>query len=335
MKKRGHDVLITATEKEISYVLLDEYEFDYKKLGTYGKKVVNKVINLPIMDIKMYDAVKNFQPDIFLGFGSIRGAHVSKLMGKTCINLDDTEHAKYEHMLFVPFTDVVLTPSCFNKNFGKKHIKFNGYIELAYTHPKYYKPHDDVLKELGLTKNDKFVVLRLVSWNAGHDIGQHGIRNTLGMIKKLEDYCQVFVSSEGMIDESIKKYQLKIAPYKMHDLLYYSSLYIGEGATMATEAALLGTPSIYVSSLAGTMGNFIELEQKYGLMYSYQEPSKALEKAIELVQKPKLKEEWKAKREKLLNDKIDITKFMVWFVENYPESARTIRENPNFQERFR
>jgi len=29
----------------------------------------------------------------------------------------------------------------------------------------------------------------------------------------------------------------------------YASLYIGEGATMATESALMGIPSIYISSL--------------------------------------------------------------------------------------
>lgn len=33
--------------------------------------------------------------------------------------------------------------------------------------------------------------------------------------------------------------------------------------------------------------------------------------------------------------KIDVTAFMVWFVENYPQSAKIMKENPNFQNRFK
>jgi len=41
------------------------------------------------------------------------------------------------------------------------------------------------------------------------------------------------------------------------------------------------------------------------------------------------------KREKMLKDQIDVTSFMVWFIENYPDSARIMKENPEFQERFK
>jgi len=51
------------------------------------------------------------------------------------------------------------------------------------------------------------------------------------------------------------------------------------------------------------MGNLIELEQKYGLIYSYNDQYSAMKKAIELIQKPNLKEEWKKKKEKMLKDK--------------------------------
>ena len=41
------------------------------------------------------------------------------------------------------------------------------------------------------------------------------------------------------------------------------------------------------------------------------------------------------KRQNMLNDKIDVTAFMVWFVENYPESEKTIKKNPDYQYRFK
>ena len=101
------------------------------------------------------------------------------------------------------------------------------------------------------------------------DVGQHGIRARTALVQELERYGQVFITSEERLDDELAKYQIKVSPEKMHDLRYYASLYVGEGATMATESAILGTPSVYVSSLVGTMGNFIELGQKYGLVFNY------------------------------------------------------------------
>ncbi len=100
---------------------------------------------------------------------------------------------------------------------------------------------------------------------------------------------------------------------------------------MATEAAILGTPVIRSNSFVGKkdMGNFIELEKKYGLILNIRDPKKVIRKVKELIQNPDLKKEWRDKREKLLENKCDITKFMVWFIENYPQSFKEIREKPN------
>jgi len=37
----------------------------------------------------------------------------------------------------------------------------------------------------------------------------------------------------------------------------------------------------------------------------------------------------------MLSEKIDVTAFLVWFVENWPESFKTMMENPGYQERFK
>ena len=71
---------------------------------------------------------------------------------------------------------------------------------------------------------------------------------------------------------------MKIPKSKIHDLLYYATMYIGEGASMASEAAVLGTPSIYINPLR--LGYLDELEKKYGLVYNIPNPKKAIQKAI-------------------------------------------------------
>jgi hypothetical protein len=37
----------------------------------------------------------------------------------------------------------------------------------------------------------------------------------------------------------------------------------------------------------------------------------------------------------MLKEKIDVTAFLVWFIENYPESVRIMREDPDYQEKFK
>ncbi|NQE53352.1 hypothetical protein C5S29_07145 [ANME-1 cluster archaeon GoMg3.2] len=238
-------------------------------------------------------------------------------------------------MLYLPFIDAVLTPSCFKKDLGKKQVRYKGYHELAYLHPNYFTPDPSVLAEIGLDKDDKYVILRFVSWSGIDNLGHHGfnLQAKKELVRELGKYGRVFITSEGQLPQELEKYKIKVSPEKLHDLLYYASLYVGEGATTASECAVLGTPSIYISSLVGTMGNFIELEQKYGLIFNYDDPDKAMNKAVELIQKPDLKEEWGKKREILLKDKIDVTAFMAWFVENYPDSFKAVKENPKYVEK--
>ena len=148
MEKRGHEILITATKKDVSLELLDNYGFDYIAMGSYGSSSIKKIINIPVMDFRMYKVARGFKPDIFVGVTPIRSSHVSKLMGKPCIAFDDTEHSKKEIILYLPFVNAVLTPSCFKKNLGRKQVRYNGSHELAYLNPNYFKPDPSVLDEL-------------------------------------------------------------------------------------------------------------------------------------------------------------------------------------------
>ncbi|RLG33368.1 hypothetical protein DRN97_05175 [Methanosarcinales archaeon] len=336
MEKRSHEVLITASEKEISFTLLSNYGFDFVNLGTYGNSVSKKFINIPSMDLKMYKAVKNFKPDIFLGFGSIRAAHVSRLMRKPCIAFDDTEHARWEHRLYVPVTDAILTPTCFKKDFGKKQIRYNGYTELAHLHPNYFTPNPAVLDEMELSKDDTFIILRFVSWSASHDVGQHGIKNKIELVRELEKYGRVFITSEGQLPKELEKYKIKVSPEKLHDLLYYASLYVGDGGTTGSEAAVLGTHAVFVSTI---VSGYLYDEENYGLVDVFSDPKtgeeEGMKRALELLKDSNLKNDARKRRRKLLNDKIDVTAFMVWFIENYPESFEEIKENPEIQYRFR
>ncbi len=111
MKEKGHEFLITARDKEITFELLKRYNLPYISRGKGGKSLLSKVLYIPKADVIIYRQAKRFKPDVFLSFASTYAAHASKLYGKPHIAMDDTEHAKFELLMYLPFTATVLTPS--------------------------------------------------------------------------------------------------------------------------------------------------------------------------------------------------------------------------------
>lgn len=319
LKKKGHNVLVTARDKDVTIDLLNGYNIKYKVLTSIGRGKAGLFKEWIVRDYKLFQTARIFNPDLLVGVLNPAIAHVSWLLRKKSIIFNDTEPAFLAQKITYPFADVICTPMVFNKNIGQKQIRYNGYHELAYLHPKYFTPNPSALNDLKLTENDQYIILRFISWRASHDVGQHGINNKKELAKMLEKYGKVFITSEEELDPELEKYKLKISPEKLHDLLYYATLYIGEGATTASECAVLGTHAIYVNTLR--LGYTDEEEEKYGLVYNFSNnediEKKVFEKAVDLLNNPNLKQEGKLKREKLIKDKIDVTGFMVQFIEHY------------------
>ncbi len=326
------------TEELIMELGYDATIFSYKANSKYGK-----ILSLPLDVMRAYKYLRGFKPDIVTGFG-VYDAYTSLLLKSNCVVFNDSEPRvnPFSYSIQVkaclPFIDVILTPDSFRDNLGKKHLRVSSYKELAYLHPNYYSPRDDVLEVLGVEGED-YAVLRFNAFDAVHDAGIGGFsaEDKIRLVRELEKHVRVFVSPEGRIPRELEKYVLPTPKSRIHDVLYYAKLLVTDTQTMATEAALLGTPVVRSNKFVGPkdMGNFIELEERFGLMFNMRNPDEAIKKAVELAQMEELKKEWHRKREKLLKEKIDITSFMVWFLENYPESLEEFRQNPDIQYRFR
>jgi len=319
MQKREHNLKIVVSKKDVNLNLLDAYGFEYDQIFSQKNIGIARLKDQLAYEYKLMKMTRPFHPDIITGIGGTAASHVSKILGCSSIIFTDTENAKLANLITFPFSDVVCTPSCYKNEIGNKQVRYNGYHELAYLHSNYFTPNPHVLHELGLSENEPYVVVRFVSWGAAHDIRQHGIQNKLMAVKKLENFGRVFITSEAELGSEFEKYMIKVAPEKLHDLLYYATLYVGEGGTTASEAAILGTPSIHISSLAEGIGNFIELEKTYDMLFSFREESLALDKAFDILRNPESKKKWRLKRKRLLEDKIDVTAFMIRFIENYPQ----------------
>lgn len=339
LKKLNHNIFICAREKEMTIDLLNHYGFPYAVISAKKPSLISLQKEQIRRIIRFSRIIKTYKPDLSISAMDPSLGIASRIFGVPYICLADTEHAKTSIYGTLPFTDVVLTPTCFRKVIGPKQVFYNGYHELAYLYPNYFTPDPAVLTELGLTESDPFTIVRFVSWGASHDVGHSGLTldTKRRAIQEFEKYGRVFITSEKSLPQKFEKYRIAVAPEKMHDLLYYATLLYGESATMASECAVLGTHAIFCD-FAGR-GYTDEEEIKYDLVYNYnldnESQIESVNKGVQLLQEQDLKVKGRKKRERLLADNIDVTSYMIWFVENYPDSVSTAKENPEILKRFK
>ncbi len=304
------EIIITARKKDIATTLLDLYQLKYFSRGKGANTVIGKCMYLVKAVLYLSRIIRRENIDVLTGINNPYVAIAAFLNGKKSLVFNDTEHARTAVNIVKRFCTRLYTPSCYLTEEGSKQIRYNGFHELAYLHPHYFKPDKRVLEMVGLKEGEKFIVMRFVALHALHDIGHRGLSLKIKRkaVEKFSEYGRVFITSEEELPPDLEKYKAQISPEWMHHLLYYATLYFGDGGTMASEAALLGTPAVNVGTAADEIGTFTEF-QKFGLMYLFRHEDGAFEKCIELLQDPKLAEKAKKQRDNVLASKIDVTEF--------------------------
>lgn len=339
MSARGHKIIVTVKDIPAAIRLLQIYNIPYVLLGKKRDAILAKGLDQLYYEWQIMRLVRKHKIEIGVG-SSINLAHVSRLTKMKSIILDDDDDAveplfaKYAH----PFADVILTPDAIRRK-AKQTVYYAGTHELAYLHPYRFTPDKNILNEVGIKKNELFFILRFNAFKAHHDAGAQGLTldDKRRLLHMLEQKGRVLITTERDIDDEFKPYQLAVSPEKIHSLMYYATMLIGDSQTMTSEAAVLGTPAVKCNSFAGRLAVPNELEKKNRLCYSFlpEQREAFFTKIEELLAMPDLKEEWQRRREKMLAEKIDVTAFYTWFIENYPESAKIMRENPDYQWRFK
>lgn len=316
-KTSGHDMTIVSRDKDMTLGLLDQYGYKHTCLSKAKRGILGLTYELLEHEGKLYRMFRHDPPDIFLEIGGTFIVHVAKLFKKPSVVFYDTENATVSNAITYPFATYVCTPSCYQGKVGRRHVTYNGYHELAYLHPSRFKPDPTVLKELGIKKDEVFSILRFVSWTAGHDIAQKGFsfQGKIRIVKELKRYGPVFITSEASLPKELEAFRFPLSPTLIHHAMAFSSLYVGESATMASECSILGIPAVFVSPVG--RGYTDEQEKEYGLCrtISDKEEDKAIDLAINLIGNKEIKGQWQEKRRRMLNEKIDVTAWMVQFVE--------------------
>jgi len=331
-----HHFVVTARDREIIKSLLNFYKISYINRGKGKDSLMGKLGYMCYADILLLKEAIKFDPDIFLSFSSPYAAQVSKIMRKPHIALNDTEHADKAHKIFTyPFSDAILTPHSYQNDLGTKHFKIKSLIEYFYLQSSYFTPDENIYKLLGIDQSKKYAIVRFISWKAFHDVNQGGLslNQKKELINILENKYRVFITSEAELEPEFQKYQIKIPPERMHDALAFSSLFVGESGTMASESALLGVPVVYINSLP--LMCYLKEEQNYGLLKHFKNGNGVLDYISSLIAQESLKQRMIKKRNQMVKNFINPTNFLMWFIENWPKSKSIMQETPEYQDQFK
>ncbi|ELZ14200.1 hypothetical protein C479_00682 [Halovivax asiaticus JCM 14624] len=316
LDEQGHDVFVYARENDLAVPLLEAYGIEHEVLAGPQRSLASLARVQAIYEWRLLTRARRIDPDVMTSIGGVAVSHVAPLVDARSVVFVDNEGV-WSHRLMASFADVIATPASFEDDFGEGHVRYRGFQELAYLHPNRFEPDPDRLRAAGVDPSDRYFFCRFRTWDAFHDVGQGGLSpaGKRELVSRFDDRGTVYISSSDPLPPDLEPYRQPIPPTAVHDLLYYADCYAGDSATMATEAALLGTPAVRIQSFAtdfdADMSNFVVLETEYDLLRSTADESVALALADELSADPKTPARWKRRRDAVVDDLQDGTTLIV------------------------
>lgn len=322
----GHQVKILIKTKDILESLLQEDGWEYENIQpNYRKNAKLAILTASFKrTLAVLKAARRFKADILIGTDSSI-AQAGWLLRKPAITTleDDIEVIGNLAKLTYPFTTHIVAPRpCRVGKWEKKKVPYEGYMKLAYLHPNYFTPDENIVRDYGI--EGKYVLIRLAKLVAHHDAGIGGLGTSLvkKMVAQVEAMgYKAYISSEVDLCADLEPYRLSIHYRDIHHVLAFASLLISDSQSMSVEAAMLGTPSIRFSDFKGRISVLEELEENYQLTFGIKtdEPEKLKEKTAELLRMSDVRATFQQRRQKMLSEKIDVAAFLTAFIENYPE----------------
>lgn len=333
--QKNHRVRYLIKTKEVLEPLLMGDRVEYKNILPEGRRSTKAGIawGLVKREIKVLIEALRFKPDLMMG-SDPSVAHVGMLLRVPSFTvLEDDAHVIYDlAKITFPFSTYIVAPdSCDCGRWHSKKIPYAGYMKLAYLHPSHF--------ECPSTERKKAVLIRLSNLDAFHDAGIKGFDEGLlkQIIDRLSGDFEILLSSEKPLGPFFDHYMLHIDPADLHGVLCGAAILVSDSQSMTMEAAMLGIPSIRYSDFAGRIGVLEELEHKYQLTFGIKPGNtEKLYKTLDtLIAMPDLHSVFQKRRAKMLGDKIDVTGFFTWLIENYPQSIKILNENPDYQYTFK
>ncbi len=255
------EILITSRRYDVVEGIFKNYGLKPIIVGSYGgNSLEEKLQNSLERQRELLKLVSQIKPHIHVTFVSPDSSRIAFGLKIPIVSMSDSPHSIAVSKLVIPISTVFITPDFLTKNF-EPYIKltqihfFKGIFEIAWINR--LKPDSKVPKNLGL-KPFNYIVVRppeIKSYYYPNSFRQNINNVIIKIIEQILEKTDLTVLMYSRYDDQKSYFQKTLEKHSkrvtflaqatdMPSLEFYSRLVITGGATMATEAALLGTPSI-------------------------------------------------------------------------------------------
>lgn len=326
LRERGHEVLITSRVKEVAIPLIESMGWEHLPLSSASSGGAHGLLKeLAKRDLALYRVAREYRPHAMAAIGGIFVAHAGLLTRTPSVVFYDTETARLQNLLTYPFASQVVVPHCYKGWLPKHSRRYKGHHELSYLRPERFTPDSSIAQANGIDPSRDNYLIRLVAWQANHDIGEVGWSALLlkAVVDHLSQLGKVIISAEGLLPIELQPLSYQGDPLQLHHVMAHCRLLVGESATMASEAASLGVPSIYAAHTI--LGYTTEHEQRYSLVRNIRalQADKILPVIDEMLAVPT--DTWSARRCLLLDETIDVAGYTADLIEEYGRANRKHR----------
>ena len=259
LTKRGHEIFQTTREYREVLQLLHLKGIHVKVVGKHGGgRLLDKLKANAERTLQLTTLIEKWKPDVAVSFSSPEAARVAFGLGIPHICINDSPHAEAVARLTIPLSEMLLTPKIIPKKawtkFGISADKIVQYNALdAWAWLKDFKPNEKILTELGLDKARLILTFRTEETFASYLLQRAQkipiIVSTIRELLQTSRDTQVVVLPryEGQISALKGIFHEKVVichtTIDAASLLSFTSVFVGAGGTMTSEAVLLGVPT--------------------------------------------------------------------------------------------
>ncbi|MFQ5892136.1 MAG: DUF354 domain-containing protein [Candidatus Methanofastidiosia archaeon] len=273
--EKRHEVLVTARRFDSLQEILSLNHIEFKTVGKHGGSTdKGKLLASAERVRELGELISAEKVELTLYKHSVEAARVSFGLKIPSICVLDNENAQAQNKLMLPLSQKVIAPSCIPTSeilrFGvlrENLVRFRGFCEIS--HIQDFRPNPKVLKELGLDRERKLVVLRPEPSKANYFNGNRKKTIVAKLLRESQDEDLQFVVFPRFEEQrEVLNFKNTVIPEVAIDslsLMSFADLVVSAGGSMNREAIALKTPAIstYPLKLLGVTKHLIHLGVKW------------------------------------------------------------------------
>jgi len=298
LEEEGFELGISARDKDCLLPLLEEAGRSFHCRGKGSTSFVGKYAQGLYLVAYLIWRLLRFRPCCTLSLSSPYLIVASRILKIPTLCYDDTDINPRLHPL-IRMAHVVISPASYPILFHQHHYRIPAFKELSYLKPGQYPvPAQREGIFIRLTKTDS------VHHSSGDQLDKKEIQS---FVEQVVPAHRVVLSSEKEILDKVLVEDANVL--HVHTDLNSCSVFWGNSATMAAEAALLGIPSVFVGA---EVFSYLRDLEKAGLVHCFApaDLTPSLEKARELLSDSGTYERYVSRKNELLKGHEDALEFI-------------------------